>query len=160
MTIANRECGGCTLCCKYLGVAGSDGTSTWKKAWRTCEFCVGKGCSIHPDRPGPCRRFECLWLQSDQVPEKFRPDRVKAVLTSGEDNGLVIHCLEKDRLRIIGGRTEFSRYVLGMSRKGPVLLSMDKGETHIGNNASRTNEREGISLGVSSVSAHTKAVKG
>ncbi|MGA8260131.1 MAG: hypothetical protein WB783_07970 [Arenicellales bacterium] len=148
MTVVDRHCGECTLCCKYLGVTAPDGASMWKKPWRTCEFCIGKGCSIHPDRPDPCRKFECLWLQSDLVPEKFRPDRVKAVLTRemGRD-GLVVHCLDKDKLRITGGRSDFSRYILRMSRTGPVLLSTDKDDTHIGNNAARLNESEGNKLG-------------
>lgn len=138
MSAARRQCDGCTLCCKYLAVDSPDGAQPWKKAWRTCEHCVGKECAIYPARPASCRTFQCLWLKSDLMPEKFRPDRVKAVLTEDREHGTVmIHCMDKDRLRIVGGRSEFSRFVLSLARREPVILATEKEDMPIGNSTSR-----------------------
>jgi hypothetical protein len=47
-----------------------------------CGFAqIGKGCSCYDTRPDSCRKFRCLWLDS-QMPEDLRPDQSKIVLTA------------------------------------------------------------------------------
>jgi len=87
-------CGNCTLCCKLLGVKElSKPDGVW------CEFCnrggtaVGSaGCTIYANRPDSCRAFECGYL-INRLPEEFRPDRVKMVITgtSEEIGAHIIH---------------------------------------------------------------------
>ncbi len=46
----------------------------------------GPGCTIYPDRPDACKRYVCLWLDSqrraevEQMPEDMRPDISHVVL--------------------------------------------------------------------------------
>jgi hypothetical protein len=83
-----KECGKCNLCCRIMGVRELDKP---RNIW--CQHVVkGKGCSIHPDRPATCREFECIWLQNQDLPDEFRPDRIHAFLTStAEEGGVVVH---------------------------------------------------------------------
>ncbi len=71
-----RTCAECSLCCTVLRVdeLGKLGGTR----------CVHQregpaGCGIHPERPGICRAYRCLWLQGG-LDEGDRPDRLGAVL--------------------------------------------------------------------------------
>jgi len=63
-----RECGECDLCCRYLSheVYGQDITPK-----NPCRF-IKDGCSIHPNRPAHCKRYQCLWAQG-VLPEWMFP---------------------------------------------------------------------------------------
>ncbi|MEI9928167.1 MAG: hypothetical protein WDN44_11295 [Sphingomonas sp.] len=55
---SGRACGGCTLCCKVMGIG-----ALAKPAGQWCRHCaVGSGCTIYPDRPAECRTFSCGYL--------------------------------------------------------------------------------------------------
>ena len=82
------DCGGCTLCCKLLGVKELS-----KPAEKWCDFCSkGRGCTIYDNRPASCAEFECGWLLN-KLPIEFRPDRVHMVVTgtSKEIEAHVVH---------------------------------------------------------------------
>ncbi len=75
------SCGSCTLCCRLLEVREID-----KPAGHACTHIDKQrgGCRIYAERPGACRSFECLWLQSQarpgqQMPAELRPDRSHVV---------------------------------------------------------------------------------
>lgn len=72
---APRTCGGCTMCCKLLGIPElKKMPGTW------CSHChIGTGCRIYEERPQSCRDFMCMWLQGN-APDGARPDRSKVVL--------------------------------------------------------------------------------
>lgn len=79
------NCGGCTLCCKLLDIV-----ELAKPANQWCSHCeVGKGCRIYETRPGPCRDFECLWLESQRerrpLPPELRPDHCKMMFTFAQN---------------------------------------------------------------------------
>lgn len=75
-----RTCGGCTACCKLMGV-----TELSKPPGVWCAHCKkGVGCGVYEDRPTGCRDFECLWLAS-AMPEEMRPDRAKVVFGGTTD---------------------------------------------------------------------------
>ena len=63
-----RECGECDLCCRYLTheVYGQHITSG-----NPCRF-IKNGCSIHPNRPAQCKRYQCFWGQG-VLPEWMFP---------------------------------------------------------------------------------------
>jgi len=88
MPAHGRSCGSCTLCCTFIGVKALD-----KPRYRACGHCVaGKGCSIYESRPDECRVFECMWLRDARLPDRLRPDRCRAVITTTDDGrGLVVH---------------------------------------------------------------------
>ena len=81
-----RECGSCTLCCKVYALPELE-----KPPGVWCKHCApGKGCEIH-DAPPPeqCRQFFCLWMTDGKMPDEWRPDRAKFVLTIFPPNGFV-----------------------------------------------------------------------
>jgi hypothetical protein len=86
--MSGRDCGGCTLCCKVLGIAELE-----KPKGRWCPHCaVGRGCGAYEDRPRECRTFNCLWLLRETLGPEWRPDRAKFVLCPTEDNStLLVH---------------------------------------------------------------------
>ena len=80
-----RECGSCTMCCKVYTFPEIN-----KPAGVWCKFCnPGKGCKIHDNVPDPCRDFFCLWMTDGTMPDEWRPDRARFVLTVYPTNGFV-----------------------------------------------------------------------
>ena len=121
-----------------MGIDKPDGSSLWKKAWVKCEFSTRRSCIKYAERPQPCRDFHCLWRESNVVPKRFRPDKVKAILTaSDERNAVVVHCLEKDKPGIVGLQNEFSKYIATLGKVGPVIVTTDKDALAIGAFAAR-----------------------
>jgi hypothetical protein len=87
--LPGRSCGGCTLCCKVLGVPALEKPrGTW------CLHCErGVGCRIYESRPGECRSFLCGWLVSDRFGPEWKPERSKIVITVTRDgNGFEFQC--------------------------------------------------------------------
>ncbi len=74
--VAGRQCRGCTLCCKLMGIVEID-----KPAGVWCPHCLAdSGCGIYERRPGECRRYNCLYLTDAGIPEAWYPARSKMVL--------------------------------------------------------------------------------
>lgn len=81
----NRACDGCTLCCKLFHVPVLQ-----KQAGTWCRHCSpGTGCAIHGERPGHCREFFCQWIKNDTLPDYWKPDRSRIILTLFPDNGFL-----------------------------------------------------------------------
>ncbi|MCP3388751.1 hypothetical protein NLM27_08155 [Bradyrhizobium sp. CCGB12] len=82
-----RACGDCTLCCKVMAI---EALAKPVNAW--CQHCgPGRGCAIYAGRPTECEDFACLWLASDPLDERWKPNRSKLVLTTSED-GIEVRC--------------------------------------------------------------------
>jgi hypothetical protein len=80
-----RSCGTCTLCCKVFEVP-----SLQKPAGSWCRHCSpGAGCGIHETRPAHCREFFCLWMTDRTMPDEWKPERSKIVLTTFPGNGFL-----------------------------------------------------------------------
>lgn len=83
--MSDRDCGGCTLCCKVLGISALD-----KPQGRWCGHCaVGRGCKAYETRPTECRTFECLWLRREHLGPEWRPDRAKFVMAPSADEAVL-----------------------------------------------------------------------
>jgi hypothetical protein len=69
------ECDGCTLCCKTTNIVYMNSSHG-----EYCKHCIPNiGCSIHIDRPDPCKVFQCAWSQMENVHIDLRPDNCKVV---------------------------------------------------------------------------------
>lgn len=86
--MGERVCGSCTLCCKVMGIK-----ELKKPRNHWCPHAKkGVGCSIYTDRPPSCVEFECLWLQKEDIPDEFRPDKIHAFFTDLQGNeGIAVH---------------------------------------------------------------------
>jgi hypothetical protein len=86
--IEARRCGTCTLCCKLLTIPEFDNPSG---QW--CPHCVqGRGCTLYPNWPEPCRAFRCGYLMWPELGEHWRPSRSKLVVAFKPDGmEIVIH---------------------------------------------------------------------
>src|SRR5690242_11729463 len=85
----DRNCDGCTLCCKVLAIEElNKPQGTW------CVHCERtSGCRIYQDRPDPCRNFRCLFLLAPQMPEAWRPKNAHFVIVTESTGRLVaVHC--------------------------------------------------------------------
>jgi hypothetical protein len=80
-----RACGSCTLCCKvYVLPELAKPAGVW------CKHCApGKGCKIHEAPPEQCQQFFCLWMSDPSMPEEWRPDRARFVLSVFPPNGFI-----------------------------------------------------------------------
>lgn len=110
-----RTCGGCTLCCKLMKVGEID-----KPAGAWCPSCVpGKGCGVYDTRPGECRDFRCLWLQGF-LRDEWRPDRIKAVVTS-TNGGRTVQVREDASYGHEASRAQLRPFVEGLVASGHVV---------------------------------------
>ena len=90
-----RSCGECTKCCEgYLhgenDLVMKDGR-TFKLGGAPCPILqIGKGCGDYENRPdSPCRGFICEWIRQPQAyPDEMRPDRINAVFSLQEVDGI------------------------------------------------------------------------
>lgn len=71
-----RECGGCTVCCTFLGIDAADFA---KPPGVTCGHCTQAGCAVHATRPDVCRTFFCGWRLIG-LGEDWRPDRSEVLV--------------------------------------------------------------------------------
>jgi hypothetical protein len=70
----DRQCGGCTACCKALGII-----EIGKSPGKWCKHCtIGRGCQIYTARPEGCQVFKCTWLNGIGS-ENERPDKTNLV---------------------------------------------------------------------------------
>jgi Fe-S-cluster containining protein len=64
-----RNCDGCTLCCKVMGVEELS-----KRPGVACAHCAeNTGCRIYAARPEMCRSFHCYYLQNAELDERWKP---------------------------------------------------------------------------------------
>lgn len=69
VTIENRSCETCTLCCRLPDIDYLD-----KPADEWCRHCVaGLGCSIYEERPKLCRDFLCHWMLDETLGDEWKP---------------------------------------------------------------------------------------
>ena len=81
-----RACGSCALCCKLLDIPELD-----KPASVMCgKFAKGVGCTIHADRPGGCRHFQCFWTVTPEMPEEWRPNQIGFFIWTDAPDRLII----------------------------------------------------------------------
>lgn len=66
-----NRCGDCTLCCRLTHVPELS-----KPIYKMCDHCEsGQGCKIYEQRPGSCKRYQCLFLSNQKLADELRPDR-------------------------------------------------------------------------------------
>jgi hypothetical protein len=71
-----RDCDGCTLCCKLMGVGALE-----KPKGKWCLHCkIGAGCEIHPTRPEECRTFYCAYTMDREIGDHWKPSESKLIL--------------------------------------------------------------------------------
>ncbi|HJU33075.1 MAG TPA: hypothetical protein VJ740_16545 [Hyphomicrobiaceae bacterium] len=80
IVVEGRNCDGCTLCCKIVGISELE-----KPAGTWCPHCdARRGCRIYEQRPGECRGFYCGYLTNPALDERWKPSRCKIVLAYDE----------------------------------------------------------------------------
>lgn len=71
-----RTCGDCRLCCKVFPIP-----EIGKRGESWCPHLDPEtGCTIHADRPKPCREFFCLWRYDASLGEEWKPCNAGFVL--------------------------------------------------------------------------------
>jgi len=83
-----RTCGSCSLCCKLLPIGREDVAGFQKPAGQRCQHqrTSGEGCcTIHDQRPFPCRTWSCRWMADPKARNLPRPDRCHYVVDSVVD---------------------------------------------------------------------------
>lgn len=120
-----RICGPCRACCVVFPLPVLD-----KPAYEPCRHLCAGGCAIHRQgQPEVCREYTCCWLDHEELPEEYRPDRVGMVVTeSGEITVgdrtlpvLVANLLSRDADQGAGARAMLD----GFSAAGLVALVVD-----------------------------------
>ena len=73
-----RDCDGCTLCCKVMGVRA---LAKPRGSW--CPHCkLGTGCGIYETRPTECRTFLCGYLVKPGVSEAWKPSQSRLIISN------------------------------------------------------------------------------
>jgi hypothetical protein len=145
-----RQCGGCTLCCKLLGVAELS-----KPPGKWCKHCeVGKGCRIYgdPDRPEVCRGWYCGWRLLPFLGDDWYPAKSKIVVdvVEMENHFVLVFYPERtwrewhDRLHHLAriGEESFPIFVVLISDGGEWWIVLPNGQVKYRGKGEPDNEIE------------------
>lgn len=127
-----RECGECRACCVVLGFEARAGEAPFAKpAGEPCPHLIQIGCAIYDERPAVCRRFQCGWIQADNLPDELRPDRCGVLFCTNDNvygDGYAVYAYE---LRPGAADGDLPRWLIGeLLRELPVILVRD-GEVEV-----------------------------
>ena len=101
MSIENRICGACTVCCIVPPVRSS---SFSKTSGVSCiHRRIGKGCAIHATRPEVCRDWFCGFRTLEFLTEAWRPDRC-GLLVVPEQEDIPLTFSRRQGLKLIAFR--------------------------------------------------------
>jgi hypothetical protein len=87
-----------------------------KPAMTLCRHCE-QGCTIYEQRPKACRDFQCMWLQTQQLPParrlplSERPDRTGIVMEVNQKGTVVATCSRPDAWRADPARKRLMSFV-------------------------------------------------
>ena len=83
-----RSCDGCTRCCEGWLSANIKGEEMYPG--KPCQFVdEGVGCKDYKGRPkNPCKTFACMWKLDPNIPEKFKPSEINAIITKYDVDGI------------------------------------------------------------------------
>lgn len=128
-----RTCGPCTACCE--GHLEGQAYGHYFYLGRPCYFVGGAGCSIYRDRPkDPCRKFNCVWLTEDILPEWFRPDKSNVIVARcawGPDRDLP-YLKATERGSKIDSIALNLLYMYHVQTRTPLSVQIDRGWNHYG----------------------------
>ena len=95
--MSTRECGSCTKCCEGYLIANVRGNPIGNG--KPCIFVeIGKGCKEYSKRPkDPCKTFKCGWLDGEDIPEEFKPEKSGVIFTYRTTDKLKIHYMKIHR---------------------------------------------------------------
>lgn len=81
LPVITKTCGGCTECCRAIGIKEL-GKPYYVKCAEQCE----SGCKVYEKKPQSCSDFQCVWYSGVfGLDEAHRPDKVGYVLDLCED---------------------------------------------------------------------------
>lgn len=132
----NNKCGSCTVCCR---VPSLESNLVSKPAGAMCNHCDGSGCKIYFARPTECKKFSCLWLDSqsrnDVMGPELRPDRCGVMFAKNStDNDAEIFEVHPD-LNVYPDRNITNRDAIDfideqqrIGRKAKLITHYRKGE--------------------------------
>lgn len=82
-TVISRECGTCTACCQGWLRGTVRGHEMYPG--KVCHFLGCDGCTDYENRPqSPCKDFECVWLNNNNIPEWMKPELSKVIIKEME----------------------------------------------------------------------------
>jgi hypothetical protein len=98
MTLAPKNCGACSVCCKDLTFELS---GSLKPAGVMCPHCrAPHGCGIYQTRLEVCRTYFCGWHHLPSLDEDWRPDRSEVLILfrsgpapDGKQDGIEFHLI-------------------------------------------------------------------
>jgi hypothetical protein len=91
-----RDCGGCTECCK--GWISFEVKGRKYQPGNPCHYKGEHGCTIHENRPeDPCKAYFCAWVAEPEfIPEWLKPNNSGVICTRRKINGIsfldVVEC--------------------------------------------------------------------
>ena len=92
-TLPDRACGSCDLCCKVFRIE-----ELRKPPGELCvHAAAGKGCAIHPERPGTCRAFFCGWRVDPNLPPDWKPETSGFIISVAREFASVFITVDPDR---------------------------------------------------------------
>jgi hypothetical protein len=73
------------MCCKLPRIPELD-----KPAGAWCQHCSpGVGCNAYESRPRTCRDFFCQWIDNSTIPDYWKPEQSKIILTTFPQTGFL-----------------------------------------------------------------------
>src|SRR5271169_6051545 len=93
LTLHDRQCGDCSLCCKLLPIRASDDKTDAfpfdKPPGEWCKHCMpGQGCKVwNTGLPRLCQNYACMWKKG-LLPENCKPNKIHAIFDEHVTEGI------------------------------------------------------------------------
>ena len=113
-------CGNCNVCCTVLkiDVEFLSWRDTDKEAGETCDKLINNRCARYKNRPKPCKRYKCLWIQllelkkNEACPEKWRPNNLGLLVnTSNKENVFHFNITELEKGKLDFNNSEILSFI-------------------------------------------------
>lgn len=119
-----HECGECNTCCIVFDIPEIKHTAgTLCSRW-----CQSLRCTIYDKRPSDCRKFECLWLKNQSMPDNWRPDKLKIIMRSTVAYGYRIVSFWETEINALRNE-EITKFVKTTLTEGAVVVLRRKDTT-------------------------------
>jgi hypothetical protein len=89
-----------------------------------------KSCIIYNDRPKSCVDFECMWLMNKEMPDEYRPDKIKAVFSFTTDGQSIVVFVEPHNYHLLS-EGSLDRYIKEMVNRGLVVFIVSGDERRL-----------------------------
>ena len=115
--VSTHKCEECNICCIVFDIS-----EIKHRAGNLCsKWCQSIRCTIYDERPYDCRKFECLWLETQSMPDSWRPDKSNVIMREAEAYGCRIVSFWETKIDALKNR-DIMAFIKTTLEKGTIVV--------------------------------------